>query len=1075
MTDQTTPALLDDLRRALQGRYDVERLLGAGGMGSVYLGRDVTLDRPVAIKVIAPEIAAARVVRERFLHEARTVARLRHPHIVAVYTAGEADGMLYFVMEYVRGESLRDLLERERRVDVGRGVAILRDLAGALAYAHAQGVVHRDVKPENVLLDEQGRALLTDFGVARALAPGDGRMTGTGFVLGSPRYMSPEQAAGERELDGRSDVYSLGLVGYEMFAGEPAITATSAPSILMKQLTETPTPISLRNDRVPPAVAEAIGRALEKSPDARWATAAEMAAALDGVPPAARPARPKTSTAGAAGPVAPRWRRAVAAALAAVLLLAPAAWYVARGGSGVPRGVDPRRSYLVTPFEVLSRDPQLEWLREGSVSMLSLNLAQWSDLTVVDYERSLDLLRDAGLENARRIGLEDARSLARRAGVWSVVTGQVSGIRDSLIVVARLYDVASGRKVDEAQQSVARTADPRPLYDALARSLLDIAGAPPITLALAKTTTSSIEAYRAYLEGVRALNRWQLAAADTLFRRATRADSTFALAYYRHALTLGWQNPGDSTQLALIRHATDHADRLPPRERELVSAYSDFITAFPFGARRPDSARTNALFASSQSKYAAIVRRDSTDAEAWYGLGDAYFHHLPNPVGTVANWSRSLRAFNRTLALDSTFYLAYSHKLQIYQRAGTAGSGIVLSGDSLLYLPTDSARRAFGARRIEQAQGEARRLAVRDARAWIEADPVPQAYIGLAALHATAGRFDSAAAVIQEALSRPATRTLRFRYVLATLQARVDPPAALQTLRAALRDVGPAELRADGGSPPELYGTVLGSGDAAAVAGSVRDLNGVTRVATALESPVPGIGVVGERGGQTRWWNAGAQLAMGMPPRPLLAVVDSGIALIESLPQATAAPVRPAAINVPYLAYMATRNPKYLAVVRRWRGERQAPFHELDAIEALAAGDTAKVLEAVRRFPSPDSVRAAGGTISPMRWVARAEVFEALGDARRALAMYELLDPTRFAWIGPPEPGWPLYARSFLARGRLYEQLGEREKAAAAYERFLELWKEADPALQAQLGEAREGLARVRDAARATAAPAVRK
>ena len=287
-TGSPTPDLLDELRGALAGRYDVDRLLGAGGMGSVYLGRDVTLDRLVAIKVIAPELAAARGIRERFLQEARTVGRLRHPNIVTVYAAGEADGLLHFVMEYVPGESLRARLDREGRFDDARAVQVLRDLARALDYAHRHGVVHRDVKPENVLLDgESGRAMLTDFGVARALAGGadSGRMTGTGFVLGSPRYMSPEQAAGELELDGRSDVYSLGLVGYEMFAGEPAIAASSAATMLVKQLTEVPAPLETRSDRVPDAVAVAVGRALAKDPGARWASAGEMADVLDGHAP----------------------------------------------------------------------------------------------------------------------------------------------------------------------------------------------------------------------------------------------------------------------------------------------------------------------------------------------------------------------------------------------------------------------------------------------------------------------------------------------------------------------------------------------------------------------------------------------------------------------------------------------------------------------------------------------------------------------------------------------------------------------------------------------------------------------
>jgi serine/threonine protein kinase len=200
----------DPIREALQARlgaqYAIEGLLGQGGMGSVYKARDLTLDRLVAIKVISGDMATNPQLKERFLLEARTVAKLRHPNIVAVYSAGDLEGLLYFVMELVPGESLRDLLAREGKVEPARAERVLHELALALDYAHANGIVHRDVKPENILLDgETGRAMLTDFGVARALE-GDGRMTGTGMILGSPRYMSPEQATGEGTLDGRSDL-----------------------------------------------------------------------------------------------------------------------------------------------------------------------------------------------------------------------------------------------------------------------------------------------------------------------------------------------------------------------------------------------------------------------------------------------------------------------------------------------------------------------------------------------------------------------------------------------------------------------------------------------------------------------------------------------------------------------------------------------------------------------------------------------------------------------------------------------------------------------------------------------------
>ena len=696
--------------------------------------------------------------------------------------------------------------------------------------------------------------------------------------------------------------------------------------------------------------------------------------------------------------------------------------------------------------------------------MLSMDLARWTDLRVVDYERSLDLLRDADLEGDRNIGLEDARRMARRAGAWTVVMGQVTNTPDSLIVAARLYDVASGQKVDEAQRAAARTADPRPLYDALARDLLDLVGAPPITIDLARTTTTSVEAYRAYLDGARALNRWQLDAADSLFRRATRADSTFALAYYKHALMLGWKSPGDSMQLVLSRRAMDHAARLQPREREMVSAYNDFIRAFTFGQKLGlDTAEKRALFQSAERRYAAIVARDSTDAEAWYGLGDAYFHDQDWTLGprNASNLSRSLAAFDRTLRLDSTFYLAYSHKVQIYGMAATPASPVVLDGDSLRFLATEADRRAAGSERVTRAREEARRLAVRDARAWIAADPVPQAYEGLAQLYAGAGQPDSLATVLREAMARPATRSALFPFVIAWAEARTEPAAGLATLQRALRDETPARLRTQGGSPYGAYTMVLMASDAAAATGRVRELNQVARLAGALQPPTPELPPK-DQGKAALWLAKATQLAMGLPIEPLRPMLDSGIARLDESPNVGGMNGRRLYVPVPYVAYLRTRDPRYLEAVRRWSADSTG-WVELDAIAALERGDSAQVAAAVRRFPSADSASAAPGSQSLMRWVARAEVLRAVGNLRGAAAIYESLDPSRFRANGTADPALPFYPRSFLERGQLYEQLGERDKAAAAYTRFLALWKDADPALQPQLAEARAGLVRLRD------------
>ncbi|MEK6767507.1 MAG: serine/threonine-protein kinase, partial [Gemmatimonadota bacterium] len=231
------------LERALGAQYEIVRLLGRGGMGAVYLARERALERLVAIKVLPPDLASDAESRERFRREARTAAKLTHPNIVPLHTFGEVEGMLYFVMGYVRGESLGERMHREGKLPPEDVRRIIGELAGALDYAHRQGVIHRDIKPDNVLLeDESGRPMLTDFGVAKARATG-ATLTEAGAVVGTPHYMSPEQASGARDLDGRSDLYSLGIMGYAMLSGRLPFEGDSFRDVIVQHVTKAPPPL----------------------------------------------------------------------------------------------------------------------------------------------------------------------------------------------------------------------------------------------------------------------------------------------------------------------------------------------------------------------------------------------------------------------------------------------------------------------------------------------------------------------------------------------------------------------------------------------------------------------------------------------------------------------------------------------------------------------------------------------------------------------------------------------------------------------------------------------------------------
>jgi serine/threonine-protein kinase len=297
--------LAQRLSQALGSSFTLEGEIGRGGMGVVYHARDERLKRKVAVKVLPPELAFREEIRTRFLREAETAARLSHPHIVPIHSVGEGpDGLVYFVMAYVDGESLAARLKRRERLPPEEARRIMMETADALGAGHALGIIHRDVKPDNILLEgSRGRTVLTDFGIAKALTSttGPGTLTATGVAIGTPHYMSPEQAAGDREIDGRSDIYSLGVVGYQMLAGELPFSAPTVPGILLKQITEQAPNLQEKSPTCPDDLSACVMRSLEKEPEARWPTADALRRALESR--SAPPYRPSRRTSGGgAGP-----------------------------------------------------------------------------------------------------------------------------------------------------------------------------------------------------------------------------------------------------------------------------------------------------------------------------------------------------------------------------------------------------------------------------------------------------------------------------------------------------------------------------------------------------------------------------------------------------------------------------------------------------------------------------------------------------------------------------------------------------------------------------------------------------
>jgi len=840
--------------------------------------------------------------------------------------------------------------------------------------------------------------------------------------------MSPEQAAGE-EIDTRSDLYALGVVAYEMLAGHPPFQG-SHRVVVSKHIAERPVPVERLRQETPAQLAAAVMRALEKQPSERWQSGEELRLAIAGeaIPP--RAGRPVL-------------RRLIAAAAVAVAV-GTATLGLMRRSPGPPDRVNPRHSILVLPFDNLRDDRSVDWLRDGSVSMLGLNLSQWNDLTVVDYERLHDLLARHRLKVGDDIGLDMARRLAREAGVWTVVLGDFTPAGDSLHLVARVFDVASGKRVDVARVDDQPGADVRPLFDQLAAKVLDLTGAPnEIRIGLARTTTSSLEAFRAYLRGVEQLNRWDLVGAERDLQRAIALDTTFGLAYYKLALTRGWMaGTEDSVSDRLMLRATTYSANLPAHERTVINAYRAFI---------------GDQYQEARTLYSQLIDRNQGDADAWYGLGDAWFHDTAG-VNEAPFWTQSLRAFKRALALDPNYALAYDHVQFMLSVAGSDHpTYALLPGDSFAVTRTSAGRVMMDSGTVRTSVQRARTEALATARTWVSTQPTTlRAHGAMVNAYVSAGNYSGALAELE-----------RFRQAtplhpeLPFVEARVrfasgDVDRAAAQLRNALDTAASKDFRLYQGTP-----TVVSDIAAAAnVFAYQGDLSNAAKALDLADQVRQEVVSHPEWGSKSEGWRR-AKLgelyaAAGGPPSAL-----------RQIWQGTAEAARMSVTDQrTHIAHSGAS-----AAIGLFTGlaADTTALHELQVISGEPAAKEVRALLAVSRGDSamarqtlaePDSTTYGKGMYRVLTEPLAAQAYYLLGEYETTLRVLEGYQPSSLQ-TGTFDSGWGMLGRVRLLRGAAYERLGRRAEAGEQYRQVLTQWRKADPALLPFVQQAERGLARV--------------
>jgi len=651
----------------LGGRYEILQLLGEGGMGAVYKARDRELDRFVALKVIRPELASQQEVLRRFKQELILARQVTHKNVIRIFDLGEADGIKFISMDYIEGEDLRSLLRQKGRFTPEEATSIIVQVCQALEAAHAEGVVHRDLKPQNIMLDSQGRATVMDFGIARSMELTG--MTQTGALIGTPDYMSPEQAKGQ-EVDARSDLFTLGIIFYELLTGKTPYRADTVLGTLLKRTQERARPPIELDPDLPRYLSDVVVRCLEINPELRYQKVSEILADLEARrrPRSTVMRLPRFRTLEA---LPTKWIAPALAALAAIVLLTAAALFRGRifGPAAKPNPAPAAVSLAIVPFRNASGDPTLDWVGPYLAETLGTDVGQSSSLRTVSSDRVRQVLHDLQLTPNSKLDPDTVRRLAESSGAQTVVWGQYVKFGDQIQIVATLKDLKRDRTAPLKVVAPNESALP-PTTDRLAQAIrenlsLSASILKELQAQAFKPSSKSLPALRDYNEGLELAEQGNYLEAAKRFEAATKEDAQFALAYAKLSQTysiLGYDAEAEQDS----RKAVELSENLPlPEKYRIAASHAQIMKDYPkaiedyenIAKATPDDADVQSAlgqlylktgaYDKAREHFAKLLERNPKSVAALLGRGRVEIA-AGNPQGSLDYLNRAL-----TLSIES--------------------------------------------------------------------------------------------------------------------------------------------------------------------------------------------------------------------------------------------------------------------------------------------------------------------------------------------------------------------------------------------------------------------------------------